>query len=98
TQIVDAANFQGGERVLDVSSGPDLAIAAAQRLKSGKIVSLGDPAANEAAREQAKSAGVADRVRFETGKAEKLTYPDANFDMVIASRGTEDLDASSAVR
>src|SRR5262249_10796805 len=68
-----------------------LTIGAAQRLKTGKVIGIGtwDPAqlsgnTVEAARENAKAAGVVEKLRFETGDLLKLTYPDGNFDVVTS--------------
>lgn len=81
-QLLDALQLQGGERILCLTH--ELGIEAAKRLKSGRVISLGDTASNEAAREIAKNAGLADRIRFEPGDpSAKLTYPDANFDAVM---------------
>ncbi len=63
-----------------------LAIGAAKRLKTGKVTGIdvwnpqelsGNSA--DAAKENAKAEGVADRVRFESGDARKLVYPDEPF-------------------
>lgn len=92
-QILDAAALQGSERVLDFGTGTgDLAIAAARRLKAGRVIALGETAANEAARERAKTAGIVDKVRFESVSLPRLSYPDAHFDAVISSRALNALD------
>ncbi len=96
-QILDSLQLQGSERVLSLSH--DLGLAAAKRLKSGKVISIGDTAANEAARETAKQAGLTDKIRFESGDlTKKLSYPDANFDTVISSRALAELDAAQAIK
>ena len=84
-QILGAMDLQGSERLLDASEGPSLGIAAAKRLKSGKVVALGDSSTNEASRQQAKLDGVGEKIRFEPGDLKKLSYPDANFDVVLSS-------------
>ncbi len=83
-QLLTVLDLQGSERVLSLSH--ELGIEAAKRLKSGRVISLGDSAANEAAREVAKQAGLGDKIRFESGDVcTKLSYPDSNFDAVLTS-------------
>ena len=96
-QILDSLQLQCSERVLSLSH--DLGLAVAKRLKSGKVISLGDTEANEAARETAKQAGLSDKIRFESGDVTKrLSYPDANFDTVISSRALAELDPAPAIK
>jgi SAM-dependent methyltransferase len=84
-QILESLQLQGSERILCLSH--ELGMEAAKRLKAGKVISLGDTAANETARETAKQAGLSDKIRFESGDlTTKLSYPDANFDVVISSQ------------
>jgi SAM-dependent methyltransferase len=95
-QILDTLQLQGSERILSLSH--ELGLEAAKRLKSGKVISLGDTASNEAAREAAKQAGLGDKIRFESGDVgTKLSYPDANFDAVIASGVLSGLKPSAIV-
>lgn len=95
-QVLDSLELQGSERILDIGSpGGALALAAARRLKSGKVVSLNDPKTNEAARELARNEGLGDRVRFEAPDWKKLSYPDANFDCVIGSEALGQLSAAT---
>ena len=99
-QLLDQLDLRGDERVLDVGCGRGLlAIGAAQRLKTGKVTGIdvwnpqelsGNSA--EAAKENAKAEGVADRVRFEAGDARKLVYPDNQYDAVISSNALHTLD------
>jgi SAM-dependent methyltransferase len=96
TQILDAAALTGSERVLDI--GGSLGVLAAKRLKSGKVIAVGDLTANEASRELAKREGIVDKVRFEAGDPKKLSYPDANFDIVLSSRVLEALDDTECSR
>jgi len=92
-QLLDQLALKGDERVLDVGCGRGLlAIGAAKRLKAGKVTGIDlwnpqDLSGNsaDAAKENAKAEGVADRVRFETGDARKLVYPDSHFDAVVSS-------------
>ena len=99
-QLLDQLALKGDEKVLDVGCGRGLlAIGAAKRLKTGKVTGMDvwnpqDLSGNsaEAARENAKTEGVADRVRFDTGDARKLVYPDTFFDAVISSNALHTLD------
>ena len=92
-RMLDSLALRGDERVLDVGCGRGLlAIGAAKRLKTGKVVGIDvwnpfDLSGNssEAAKANAKIEGVADKVRIETGDAQKLVYPDNHYDVVISS-------------
>lgn len=99
-QLLDQLALKGDEKVLDVGCGRGLlAIGAAKRLKTGKVTGIDvwnpmDLSDNsvEAARENAKAEGVADRLRFETGDARKLVYPDNLYDAVLSSNALHNLD------
>jgi ubiquinone/menaquinone biosynthesis C-methylase UbiE len=98
-QLLDQLALKGDEKVLDIGCGRGLlAIGAAKRLKTGKVTGIdvwnpqelsGNSA--DAAKENAKAEGVADRVRFETGDARKLVYPDNHFDAVISANALHTL-------
>jgi SAM-dependent methyltransferase len=98
-QLLDQLALKGDEKVLDIGCGRGLlAIGAAKRLKTGKVTGIDvwnpqDLSGNsaEAAKENAKAEGVADRVRFETGDARKLVYPDNHFDAVISANALHTL-------
>jgi len=99
-QLLDRLELQGDEKVLDVGCGRGLlTIGAAKRLRTGKVTGidvwnpqeLSDNSA-EAAKQNARAEGVADRVRFESGDARKLVYPDGNFDAVISMNALHTLD------
>jgi SAM-dependent methyltransferase len=98
-QLLDQLALKGDEKVLDVGCGRGLlAIGAAKRLKTGKVTGIDvwnphDLSGNsaDAAKENAKAEGVADRVRFETGDACKLVYPDNHFDAVISANALHTL-------
>lgn len=84
--------WTGCETVLDVGCGRGLMlIGAAQRLTTGKAIGVDlwraeDQADNtpEAALENARLEGVADRVSVETGDARALPFADACFDRVLS--------------
>ena len=98
-QLLDQLALKGDEKVLDVGCGRGLlAIGAAKRLKTGKVTGIDvwnsqDLSGNsaDAAKENAKAEGVADRVRFETGDARKLVYPDNHFDAVVSANALHNL-------
>lgn len=92
-QVLDSIALQDTDRVLDFGTGSGaLGIAAARRLKSGRVIALGETASNEAAREQAKAESVAEKIRFESLALPKFAYPDANFDAVVSSRALNALE------
>lgn len=95
-QILDSAGIAGSERVLCFNN--ELALAAAKRMKSGKIIAVAETAENEVARENAKTLGFQDRIRFEAADPMKLSYPDANFDIVLCSRALDGLSVAESTR
>jgi arsenite methyltransferase len=90
--ILDQVEWRGGERVLDVGCGRGLMlVGAAKRLTGGKAVGVdiwqaADQSGNtpEAARENARREGVAERVEVMTGDARSLPFPDQSFDIVVS--------------
>jgi ubiquinone/menaquinone biosynthesis C-methylase UbiE len=98
-QLLDQLALKGDEKVLDIGCGRGLlAIGAAKRLKTGKVTGIDvwnpqDLSGNsaDAAKENAKAEGVADRVRFEISDARKLIYPDNHFDAVISANALHTL-------
>lgn len=95
-QILDSLQLQGSERILCLSH--ELGIEVAKRLKSGKVISIGTTESNEAARETAKQAGLGDKIRFESGYLNtKLSYPTANFDIVLSTQALAGLEPAKAV-
>jgi arsenite methyltransferase len=84
--------WDGKEAILDVGCGRGLMlVGAARRLKTGHAVGIDlwrteDQAENspEAALENARREGVADKVRIDTGDARQLPYPDDSFDVVMS--------------
>jgi arsenite methyltransferase len=73
-----------GSAVLDVASGPGTTTLLLAREFGVRVEGVDLSAANVAlARGAADSAGLADRVTFTVGDAERLPYSDASFDAVI---------------
>jgi arsenite methyltransferase len=109
-RMLDALELKGDEKILDVGCGRGLlAIGAAKRLKTGRVTGIDiwnpvDLSGNtaEAAKANAKSEGVADKVRIEDGDARKLVYPEANYDVVVSSLAIHNIpdhaERSQAVR
>jgi ubiquinone/menaquinone biosynthesis C-methylase UbiE len=76
--------FQGG-RIIDVGCGSGAtAIVLAQEFPRSEVVGtdLSEPLLRLATR-AAQAAGLADRVRFETGDAERIPYEEDSFDVVL---------------
>ena len=84
--VARAARGLARGRVLDIGSGPGrIPIALALRHPGWQIVGT-DPAADmrAAAAAHAEAAGVASRVRFVDGTAERLPFESGSFDLVIS--------------
>jgi arsenite methyltransferase len=92
-RLLEQINWRGDERVLDIGCGRGLLlIGAAQRLPNGKAVGVDiwsnvDLSANrpEATLENARRAGVAERVEVHNADAQQLSFPDASFDVIVSS-------------
>jgi arsenite methyltransferase len=90
--ILDQIEWRGDEKVLDVGCGRGLMlVGAAKRLTSGRAVGADiwqavDQSGNrpEAALENARREGVADRIEVMTGDARALPFPDQSFDIVVS--------------
>lgn len=92
-RLFDTIPWRGDEHVLDVGCGHGLLLMnAAQRLTTGRAVGIDvwsqkDQWHNrpEATLENARRAGVADRVDVRDGDARHLDFPDESFDVVVSS-------------
>ena len=91
-RLLDLVPWTGAEHVLDIGCGRGLLlVGAAGRLTTGAAVGIdlwraADQAANTPAAtlENARRAGVADRVRVETADMCSLPFADATFDVVLS--------------
>lgn len=108
--MMAALQLRGDEQVLDVGCGRGLLLLeAALRLPRGlatgiDLWSTRDQSGNAAATTQsnAELAGVAERVRIDTGDMRHLPYADASFDAIVSSLAIHNLptetDREQAVR
>jgi SAM-dependent methyltransferase len=84
-KLVQFAQVQAGQRVLDVACGTGV-VAITAALRGTKVAGLDlTPALIERARKNAALAGV--DVDFIEGDAESLPYPDGSFDVVLSQFG-----------
>ncbi len=92
-RVLDLLTWRGDEQVFDIGCGRGLMmIGAAERLgPEGSATGIdlwraGGQAANapEAALENARRAGVADRVAVRTGDMRALPFPDASMDVILS--------------
>jgi arsenite methyltransferase len=90
--LLDQVTWAGDERILDMGCGRGLMlIGAAKRAPRGSAVGIDlwqaeDLSGNrpEAALENARIEGVADRVRVETADMRDVPFPDASFDVIVS--------------
>ena len=100
-RVLDALSLRGDERVLDLASGGGLmAIGAASRIGDGghavAFMGEGDRLRDDDVRvvENARRAGVAERVAAHRGDLRALPYPDATFDLVLSALALGGLSAA----
>ena len=85
-KLVRLARLAPGEAVLDVGCGSGtLAIAAKQRVGATGVVHGIDPSPEMIARASRKARKANFDVAFANGVAEKLQFPDAQFDVVLST-------------
>lgn len=105
-RLLDGLDLAGDESVLDLGCGRGaVAIAVAQRLTSGTTVGLDlwrskDQSGNspDVAEQNALAAGVADRLRFDTGDMTELPYPDDTFDLVTSALAVHNISTAAGRR
>jgi ubiquinone/menaquinone biosynthesis C-methylase UbiE len=101
-RLLRAIPWTGTERVLDVGCGRGLmAVGAAQQVPHGEVIGIdlwraSDQTDNtaDAARENARRAGVADRVRIDTGDMRDLPYEAHTFDVVLSHWVVHNVEAA----
>ena len=89
SRLIDLAQLQPGESVLDIATGTGhLALAAAQRVKPGGTVAGLDLTVEmvEQAKKKAVALGV-DNAEWHQGDAEHPPFPDETFDAVFCASG-----------
>ena len=109
-RLLDRIPWSGNEQVLDVGCGRGLLLTgAARRLVSGRATGIDiwqaeDLSGNslEAALENARREGVADRVVVQTADMRTLPFPDSTFDVVVSNAAIHNLyhaeDRAQAIR
>lgn len=107
-RVLNAVDWRGDERVLDVGCGSGMLLnGAAARLSTGQAVGIDIWAEHAGGGDlklllkHARAEGVVDRIRFDEVDARRMPYEDASFDVVLSSwalhhisHGREDFDAA----
>jgi arsenite methyltransferase len=91
-EILDLVSWRGDEQVFDIGCGRGLmTIGAAKRLSTGRVVGIDiwdakDQAGTSAVvtLDNARMAGVRDRVQIQTADARRLPFADSSFDVVTS--------------
>jgi len=85
-RLIEQANPQAGERILDLGCGTGtLTIMLQRQQPAAQVVGLdGDSRILDIAQKKADRVGIAS-IRWDTGLADELPYPDESFDKVITS-------------
>jgi cyclopropane fatty-acyl-phospholipid synthase-like methyltransferase len=90
--VLDSIQWRGDERVLDVGCGSGILLnGAAQRLTTGTALGIDIWAANSGGGDyallmkNARAENVAERIKFQTMDARRMTLADAEFDVVLSS-------------
>ena len=98
-RILNSIPWRGDEQVLDVGCGRgQLLVGAAKRLQTGRAVGVDfwpqmehNHNGAEAAMENARIEGVAERVELKNADARELPLPDASVDVVISSLAIQNI-------
>lgn len=97
-ELFARANFQPGQRVLDIGCGVGTtAIAIARRFAVHVTAADISPIMRARAHANVQAAGAADRVVVEEADITTLPYPDASFDHVVAEAVTMFVDRRQAI-
>jgi arsenite methyltransferase len=103
-RLLDGLQLRGNEHVLDVGCGHGLLlVGAAKRLPHGRAVGIDlwsqvDQGSNtkKATLQNARIEGVEDRVEIHDGDMRTMPFPDASFDVVVASLAIHNVESSEA--
>lgn len=93
--LLQQAQLQPGERVLDLGCGTATLTIAAKRLQPAALLTGvdGDPEILSRARQKTTAAGVS--IHFDEALSQRLPYADASFDVVLSSLFFHHLDRDS---